>query len=198
MRLRCRCSSRPSWHRTSSPPGGIRPLARRSVQDSSWVLGRVGGLGLGGRGSCGRTFAHGGGREGPGQARQPGPGFCRRDHAVRAHDDGQHGRPGERLHFPGDAASSRRSPKLPCSRRDGRPRRTPRHRLTVASGAAVLMSGRWRQGQSPPRPRRAGARRPAPSDIRLVSTASRRARRRASGLRWSLTGIFLPRHPGTR
>ena len=61
-----------------------------------------------------------------------------------------------------------------------RPRRTRGHRLTVASGAPVLMSDRWRQGHSLPHPRRAGARHPASVRIRLVSTAPRQARRHAS------------------
>ena len=44
---------------------------------------------MSGRGSRGRVPGHGSGRDSPGQARQPEPGLDRRDHAVRAHDDGQ-------------------------------------------------------------------------------------------------------------
>jgi hypothetical protein len=70
----------------------------------------------------------------------------------------------------------------------------------VLSSAAtrVLMSDRWRQGQSPPHPARVGARHPASTHIRLVSKASRQARPPASWLRWSPTGTSVPRHPGTR
>ena len=46
---------------------------------------------MSGRGSRGRVPGHGGGRDSPGQARQPEPGLDRRDQAVRAHDDGQSG-----------------------------------------------------------------------------------------------------------
>ena len=45
--------------------------------------------GLSGRGRRGRALRPGGGRDVPGQARQPGPGPYRRDHAVRADEDGQ-------------------------------------------------------------------------------------------------------------
>ena len=67
-----------------------------------------------------------------------------------------------------------------------------------SAGTRVLMSDRWRQGQSPPHPARAGTRYPASTHIRLVSKASRQARPPASWLRWSLIGTSVPRHPGTR
>ena len=54
------------------------------------------------------------------------------------------------------------------------------HQLTVGSGDPVLMSETWRQGQSPPRPRRAATRHPALVHVRLVSRASRQARRPVS------------------
>ncbi len=67
-----------------------------------------------------------------------------------------------------------------------------------SAGTRVLMSDRWRQGQSPPHPARVGTRHPASTHIRLVSKASRQARPPASWLRWSLIGTSVPRHPGTR
>jgi len=102
---------------------------------------------------------------------------------------------------------------------DGLPQLVRRARLAVASrsgiriprlglyssddvlssaGTRVLMSDRWRQGQSPPHPARVGTRHPASTHIRLVSKASRQARPPASWLRWSLIGTSVPRHPGTR
>ena len=44
---------------------------------------------MSGRGRRGRALRPGGGRDVPGQARQPGPGPYRRHHAVRADEDGQ-------------------------------------------------------------------------------------------------------------
>ena len=44
---------------------------------------------MSGGGRRGRALRAGGGRDGPGRARQPGPGPYRRDHAVRADEDGQ-------------------------------------------------------------------------------------------------------------
>ena len=55
------------------------------------------------------------------------------------------------------------------------------NRLTVATGGTpVLVSGTWRQRQSPPHPRRAATTHPASVHIRFVSKAPRQARRPAS------------------
>ena len=51
---------------------------------------------------------------------------------------------------------------------------------SVASGPPVLTSDRWRHGPSPPHQGRAGTRHPTWARIRLVSRASRQARRHAS------------------
>jgi tRNA-Thr(GGU) m(6)t(6)A37 methyltransferase TsaA len=61
----------------------------------------------------------------------------------------------------------------------------------------MLGSGMWWQARSPPHPARARTRHPAPVCIRLVSKASRQARRAASWPRWNPTGTFLLRRPGT-
>jgi hypothetical protein len=54
------------------------------------------------------------------------------------------------------------------------------HVRTWAEHDPVLMSETWRQGQRPPRPRRAATRHPALVHVRLVSRASRQARRPVS------------------